>query len=191
MGRMRSWKQALSAAWGGLLASSCAVTPHPSAQTPVAVDTPAQRLEGTRHLQYRVGVRIDAPVSTVWALLVDAKSYPQWNRSVVSLEGQIAPGETLRLVSSASPTRTFKLKVQVLEPEQRMVWGSGGRAFGGQRTFVLTPRGPNQTDFMMTEDLGGTMMKMIQKKLPDLRKSFDTFAQDLRSAAEAGRSGGA
>lgn len=166
--------------------SACAVRPHQGTQEPVSINTPAQRLDGERHVQYRVGIRINAPAAVVWSLLTDAGQYPRWNRSVLSIEGEIAPDNKIRLVSSAAPKRSFKLKVKVFEPEQHMLWASGGKAFGGERSFRLYPRGAGQTDFVMTESLGGGMMKMIEKKLPDLRESFDTFAVDLKAAAERG-----
>lgn len=150
----------------------------------MSINAPAQRLDGERHVQYRVGIRIDAPVAVVWSLLTEAAQYPNWNRSVLSMQGDTALDQKIRLVSSAAPKRTFKLKVKAMEPEVYMVWGFGGRAFGGERSFRLYPRGEGQTDFVMTESLGGAMMKLIEKKLPDLRKSFDTFAADLKSAAE-------
>lgn len=178
-------QQTLSALWGGLFASSCAVSAHQDIQTPVAIDAPAAQLKGTRHVQYRVGVHIEAPASIVWGLLTDAAEYPNWNRSVKSIKGSIAAHEKIRLVSSASPDRSFKLKVIEFQPERKMVWGSGGRAFGGERVFTLKAIGPNQTQFTMTENLGGAMMGMIEKKLPDLRESFDTFAQDLKRTAQA------
>lgn len=178
------WKKLCSAGMGGLLVSACAVRPHQGINEPVSIDTPAERLDGERHVQYRVGIRIAAPPAVIWSLLTDAAAYPSWNRSVLSIDGEIAPGSKIRLVSSAAPKRSFKLKVKAFEPQQHMLWGSGGKAFGGERSFRLYPRGEGQTDFVMTESLGGGMMKMIEKKLPDLRESFDIFAADLKTAAE-------
>lgn len=40
----------------------------------------------------------------------------------------------------------------------------------------------------MVEVLTGTMMKMIEPKLPDLRPSFTQFAADLKVAAESAKS---
>jgi len=68
---------------------------------------------------------IDAPAERVWALLVDAEGYPVWNPSVVSVQGTIAPGERIRLVSTVNPKRAFVLKVSDVQPPHRMVWSSG------------------------------------------------------------------
>lgn len=172
-------------AFGGLLLGGCAVQPHQGVNEPVSLGQPAQRLKGERHLHYRIGIHIEASPSVVWSLLTDAEKYPQWNRSVLSIEGRIALDERIKLRSSAAPKRSFKLRVKEYLPNQRMVWRSGGRAFGGERVFTLRPTPSGGTDFVMYEGLGGSMMKMIEKKLPDLRESFDIFAADLKKTAEA------
>ena len=84
--------------------------------------------------RYHVSRHIDAPVERVWALLTDASSYRAWNRAVVSIEGPIAKGATISLVSIVNPKRTFKLKVTEMTPPntcnaaQPALWG--GRVRG-------------------------------------------------------------
>ena len=60
---------------------------------------------------YHVSRRIEASPERVWALLTDAASYRDWNRAVVSIDGTIAPGNTISLVSIANRKRTFKLRI--------------------------------------------------------------------------------
>ena len=52
------------------------------------------------------------------------------------------------------------------------------------RTFTITQRPDGTTTVTMAEVLTGTMMGMIEGKLPDFRPSFDAFAADLKRAAE-------
>jgi len=155
---------------------------------------PATRLDGKRYLEYRVGVHIAAEPAVVWALLTDAAGYPAWNSTVVSIDGTIAKGERIELKSTIDPKRTFGLTVSELEPNQRMVWQDGGKAFKGVRTFTLRRRDDGTTEVTMAEVLTGAMMGMIEGKLPDFRPSFEAFAADLERAAEEARgwdSGGA
>jgi hypothetical protein len=123
-----------------------------------------------------------------WALLTDAASYPTWNPTVLSLEGTVAAGQKIRLVSSLDPKRTFKLKVAEADAPHRMVWSSGMPLglFSGRRTFTLTPRTDGGTDFTMTEEFSGPMAPLITKAIPDMTDSFAQFAQALKVAAEAG-----
>lgn len=172
------------------LLGACASTPPPEATTPIEVDGRATRLDGERYLEVRVGVNVAARPEVVWALLTDAERYPEWNSTVVSIDGMIAPGEAIALKSTIDPERTFELTVSTFEPAQRLVWEDGGWAFKGVRTFTLTPRGDGTTDVTMAEVLTGSMLGMIEGKLPDFRPSFERFAADLERAAEAERTAG-
>ena len=93
---------------------------------------------------------IAAPPDRVWALLTDAASYPTWNPTVVKIDGTIAAGQKIKLVSTLDPKRTFKLKVAEIDAPRRMVWSSGMPLglFTGRRTFTLTPRTDGGTDFV-------------------------------------------
>ena len=164
--------------------SACASTPPPEVTAPIQLDGQAQLLDGERYLEYRVGVNIGATPDEVWALLTDAPAYPEWNSTVISIDGTIAAGEEIALKAKIDPKRTFDLTVSTFEPGQRLVWEDGGRAFKGVRTFTLTPREDGTTDVTMAEVLTGSMMGMIEGKLPDFRPSFNDFAADLKRAAE-------
>jgi hypothetical protein len=131
---------------------------------------------------------ISAPPDQVWARLADAASYPQWNPTVVKIDGTIALGQTIKLVSTLDPKRTFKLKVAELDAPRRMVWSSGMPLglFTGRRTFTLTPRADGGTDFAMEEVFSGPMAPMITRAIPDMTESFGQFAAALKAAAEAG-----
>lgn len=169
-----------------LACAACASTAPPEAEDAIAIDEPATMLEGTRYLEVRVGVHIEAPPSAVWAVLTDAAAYPEWNSTVTQLDGTIAEGETIALRSTVDPDRTFELTVSGIEEERGMVWADGGRTFRGERTFTLREREDGTTEFTMREVFTGSMMGMIAPSLPDFRSSFDSFAADLATAAEAG-----
>lgn len=134
-------------------------------------------------LDYSIGIEIAAPPEIVWALLTDAKAYPQWNSTVVKIDGTIAKAETIQLVAKVAPDRTFPLKVTHFEKPAGMVWEDGGKAFAGVRTFTLTPSAGGTT-FTMSETLSGRMLPMIEGSLPDFTPEFNGFAHDLKVAAE-------
>jgi uncharacterized protein YndB with AHSA1/START domain len=169
----------LAAGLGG-----CASAPPLEAAAPIVLDAPAVVLDGERYLEYRVGVSIAAEPDVVWALLTDAAGYPRWNSTVIAIDGTIASGEEIELRAKVDPERTFELTVSTFEPSRKLVWEDGGSAFKGVRTFTLTPRGDGTTEVTMAEVFTGSMMGMIEGKLPDFRPSFDDFAADLERAAE-------
>jgi uncharacterized protein YndB with AHSA1/START domain len=168
------------------LLGACASVPPPEASSPIALDEPATVLDGERYLEYRVGVSVTAEPEVVWSLLTDAPGYPAWNSTVISIDGNIAAGEEIELKSKVDPDRTFELTVSAFEPAQKLVWEDGGSAFRGVRTFTLTSKGDGTTAVTMAEVFTGSMMGMIEGKLPDFRPSFDAFAADLKRAAEGG-----
>ena len=68
---------------------------------------------------------IEAAPATIWAILTDAPAYGQWDSGVIRVDGRIAPGEQLKLVSESNPKRTFSLKVTEFRPGERMTWEGG------------------------------------------------------------------
>jgi hypothetical protein len=135
--------------------------------------------------RYGVQRTINASPERVWELLTDARSYSDWNPAVVSIDGTIAAGEKIKLVSIVSP-RTFTLKVAELSPPHRMVWADGMPLglFKGERTYTLTPVGDGATEFSMVEEFTGPLAPLITKSIPDMTESFDKFADGLKIAAE-------
>jgi len=136
---------------------------------------------------YEAEATIAAPPETVWGILTDAPAYSAWDSGVQKVDGTIAPGEKIKVVSEANPGRAFPVKVTQFEPGRSMVW-SGGMPLGlfkGVRTFTLTPDGP-ATRFVMREEYTGPLLPMIWKSMPDLGPSFEQFARGLKAKAEAG-----
>jgi hypothetical protein len=131
---------------------------------------------------------IDATPERVWSVLTNAAGYRDWNPSVVSIEGDMILGSTVRLVSALDPKRTFTLNVTQASPPTMMVWSDRKplRLFKGLRTFRLT-RSDGGTDFTMTEAFSGPLAGLITKMIPDMTESFQQYADGLKSAAEGAR----
>jgi hypothetical protein len=135
--------------------------------------------------EYRASATIRATPETVWAILVDAPNYASWDSGVVRVEGSIAPGEKIKVISEVNPERPFAVKVTEFGAPQRMTW-SGGMPLGlfkGVRTFRLKPT-PEGTEFAMREQYSGPLLGMIWKSMPDLGPSFERFANGLKQRAE-------
>ena len=138
---------------------------------------------------YDASATIEASPDAIWAILTDADGYPRWDSGVERVRGRIAAGETITVVSSANPGRTFPVRVTEFAPERRMVW-SGGMPLGlfrGVRTFSLTPATDGaSTRFTMREEYSGPLQSLIWRSIPDLGPSFRQFAAGLKRRAEAG-----
>ena len=134
---------------------------------------------------YSVSRSIHAPPDVVWGLLTDSSSYRDWNPAVLSIDGLIAPGSIIKLISVASPKRTFSLEVTSMQAPVRMTWADGMPLglFRGVRTYELAPLEAG-TRFSMTEEFTGPLSGLIAKSIPDLTDSFNQFADGLKEAAE-------
>ena len=134
--------------------------------------------ESTSHIQ--------ADPEAVWRVLADANAYPTWDSGVKSIEGTVAPGEKIKVVSEANPGRAFPIVVTEMVPGQRMTW-TGGMPLGlfrGVRTFALTPE-DGGTRFRMREEYTGPLLPLIWRSMPDLGPSFEQFARGLKARTEA------
>ena len=139
---------------------------------------------------YEAKSTIEADPETIWAILVDAPGYSDWDSGVVRVEGRIEPGNKIKVVSEANPGRSFPVKVTEFSPGNKMVW-SGGMPLGlftGVRTFTLSPQGDEGTHFTMREEYTGPLLGMIWKSMPDLGPSFEKFATGLKKKAEGRQS---
>lgn len=166
------------------LLASCSTTRLLRQPGDVPVHGKAERTRTKQALDYSVAIVIAATPATVWSVLTDGPSYKSWNSTVVSLDGTIAAGNRVALVSHIAPKRTFKLKVSEFEAPHHMVWEDGNSMFLGVRTFTLTATGDTATTFVMSETFSGGMLGMIESKLPDFTPDFEAFAADLKKEAE-------
>ena len=73
-----------------------------------------------------------------------------------------------------------------MSPAKAMAWSDGmPPMFKGVRNFTLTAKPDGTTDFQMVESFSGLMLPMIAGSLPDFVPVFETYAADLKKAAEA------
>jgi hypothetical protein len=145
----------------------------------------ATKTASTFHMACAIRTTIQAQPDAIWTLLTDAAGFPRWNSTVTSIEGQIAEGHTLQLKVPTAPERVFKPKVSAVTAARSMTWSDGmAPMFKGVRVFTLTPNADGSTEFAMTEEFSGLMLPMIKGSLPDFALVFETYAADLKRAAE-------
>lgn len=137
---------------------------------------------------YEASSTIQASPDAIWAILTDAPGYTGWDSGIVRVEGSIAPGEKIKVVSKVNPGRAFPVKVTEFSPGQGMTW-TGGMPLGlfkGVRTFTLSPQGDGATRLTMREEYSGPLLPMIGRSIPDLGPSFEQFVTGLKRRAETG-----
>src|SRR5271170_2601362 len=94
----------------------------------------------TTHLQ----IQIAAPSAKVWALLVDAPSWPRWAKQVesVTVERPLAVGTRFPWTTGGTGIRS---QVQLFEPERRLSWTGTALTAKAVHVWELQPQSNNQT----------------------------------------------
>jgi hypothetical protein len=135
---------------------------------------------------FQATTTIAAAPETIWAILTNASSYPEWDPGVERIEGRIAPGEKITAYTKLSPGRAFPVTVTAFEPSRKMVWASGMPLglFKGERTFTLSPQSQGATNFTLREEFSGPLLPLIGRSIPDMTSTFEQFAAGLKSRAE-------
>jgi hypothetical protein len=87
---------------------------------------------------YDAAAEIKASPAAIWAILTDAPGYQAWDSGVERVEGSIAPGEKIKVVSKANPGRAFPVKVTEFTLGQRRTW-SGGMPLACSRASGPSP----------------------------------------------------
>jgi uncharacterized protein YndB with AHSA1/START domain len=72
------------------------------------------------------GIEIDAPPASVWAVLSDFSSYPEWNTFLRWVEGRIAEGERIRFCFELPRGFRFKVTATILKVTPRASPALGG-----------------------------------------------------------------
>jgi hypothetical protein len=116
---------------------------------------------------YRTTFAVDAPAERVWEVLTDFDSYPEWNPSLPSIEGEPRVGSTvaLTLAMPGRPSAKVNAKLTEVEPGRRLIWdGNVGsdRLFAGHREFLIDPRPDGSVLFTHVEDVSGLLFPIFR-----------------------------
>ena len=135
-----------------------------SASATLAPNGKATTVKTTFSRETSVSILIKADAAIVWALLTKASDYPRWNSTVTSIEGDITPGQTIKLRSILDAKRIFKLTIKEFEPENKLVWGDSM----GNRVYTITKNTNGTVTFTMIEKIGGFMFPLFAGMIPPL-----------------------
>jgi uncharacterized protein YndB with AHSA1/START domain len=124
-----------------------------------------ERAPVTAHLE----IEINAPPAKVWSLLVDAPSWPKWEKQInaVTSDGPLAASKKFMWKSGDTEIHS---QVQLFEPETRLAWTGSAMSAKAIHVWQLQEVAGNRTRVLMTESMDGPLMSRL-------------FPQDKLSAA--------
>jgi hypothetical protein len=135
-------------------------------------------------------IRIDAPAHTVWTVLTDAASYPEWNPFVSQLDGALEVGArlTVRISPPGGKGMTFRPRVTAAETGRELAWlGSLGirGLFDGEHSFLIEPLEDGGCLFTHSERFSGILIPLLSGSLEATEEGFHLMNQAIRDRAEA------
>jgi hypothetical protein len=133
-------------------------------------------------------IQIDAPPMTVWAVVTDLGSYPDWNPLFREASGQVAVGSRIRL-RSVHPANgrlmTVRPKITVADPGAELRWvASLPGIISGEHSFALTAAGGG-TRLVQSETFRGLLVPFSAKTFARSEVSFASLNEAIKKRAEA------
>jgi hypothetical protein len=115
-------------------------------------------------------ITIKAPVNTVWQLLTDFKSYPDWNPFVRSLKGIPKTGGRIevKLQAPGGKPMVFKPKVLCFEENKELRWIGNllfPWIFDGEHVFHLYENTDGSCTLQHYERFRGVLVPLLKKML--------------------------
>jgi hypothetical protein len=133
-------------------------------------------------------IQIDASPMTVWAVLTDLNSYPDWNPLFREASGQIAVGSriTLRAVHPANGRlMTVKPKITVADPGAELRWTSSlPGIISGEHSFTLT-QADGGTRLVQAETFRGLLVPFSGQTFARSDASFNGLNEAIKQRSEA------
>jgi len=132
-------------------------------------------------------IEIDASAESVWRILTDFSSYPQWNPFIRRISGKLATGERLEPPGS----RSIALRPAVLnaEPNHQLRWLGHlfvPGLFDGEHSLSIQPLGENYVRFVQREAFRGLLVPLFARSLDNnTRRGFEEMNRALKERAEA------
>jgi hypothetical protein len=122
--------------------------------------------------ELKTEIEFDGTPEEVWAVLADLPAHAEWNPFITSFEGELRPGEKLRvrLQPVGGRATTFRPTVVAAEPPHELRWL--GRLlvpgiFDGEHRFLIKEAGPGRVHVTQSERFRGVLVPLLWRRLED------------------------
>jgi hypothetical protein len=146
-------------------------------------------------LEIVASAEIEAPAETVWNVLTDLSSYPDWNPFIRKASGTLRVGKDVRVRVQTAMARVsvpFRATILTCEPSRELRWRGHVLApwiGDGEHTFTIEPANAGRVRFVQREVFRGLLPRFARRLLErETWRGFDAMNRALRQRAEAARS---
>lgn len=139
-------------------------------------------------MAHETHVDIAAPADRVWATMIDVERWPQWTRSMSSVErlddGPFGPGSRVRAKQPRMPAATWT--VAEFEAGRRFTWTASGPGFTTTGEHELTTLADGRVRVRLAVTERGPMAALVGRVLGRLTREYvELEAQGLKRECEA------
>lgn len=135
-------------------------------------------------------IHIDAPAQTVWSILDDIASYPEWNPLIPEISGRTTVGETLkiRLVQPGLPDLHLTPHLVRIVGARELRWLTAlpdPTQLSGDHVFILTPTEEGSCHLRHDETFTGTLVESMWPAIDTVaRDAYNAMNKALKQRAE-------
>ena len=130
-------------------------------------------------------IEIAAPAARVWSLIVNARSWPEWQKDIqsVAVGGPLTTG--MRFSWTTGGTQIHS-QVRLCEPPKRLSWTGTALTATAVHVWELRPESGNRTLAIVSESMDGPFMASFYSS-QQLADSSQRGLSALKKAAEQGQ----
>jgi len=137
----------------------------------------------------RTAIDIDAPVSTVWDILIDFNSYEAWNPLTVKIEGEAVVDEVVKLhVDLGGQRLVRKHVISRVEVQQALCWTIRTKQpwlMRGERSQTLEDLGDGSCRYSNEERVDGLASYVVALTYQGkIRRGIEAVGRALKERAE-------
>jgi len=138
----------------------------------------------------RSAIEIRAPLETVWRVLTDFASYPEWNPHLRQVRGKPREGRRLTIHSRPPGGRTvvFRPVVKKWAPPNELRWRAtliSPRLFRAEHGFKIEALPGDRVRLVQDETFRGLLIPLYSAlRLRATRRGFEQMNHALRERAE-------
>lgn len=147
--------------------------------------------------EIRTEINIKSDKQTIWNILTDFETYPNWNPFIKNINGDRFKGGKLKVKIQPPESSAMQFAPQILAFEEGRTFRWLGHflfkgLFDGEHIFEIEEQADGTCLFVQREEFGGWLVPLFKKSLNEkTARGFRAMNEKLKELAEksAGRQG--